>query len=330
MSDSDKKVAPRPRLGRGLSSLIVNSALPPTVAETSPAPQPAQRVPGGKYASDAAINHGNGAPQDIPIESIAPNPYQPRHEFEPQQIAELTQSILQQGILQPLIVSLAQANAEKPYVLIAGERRLRAARQAGLTTVPCILKQATPEQMIEWALIENIQRADLNPIERAIAYQNYLQRFNLTQAQGAQKLGEPRTTVANYLRILELHPDIQKMLAAGEISFGHAKVIAALSDGDKQLTLARRAASSGLSVRHLEQLVQSAQSDSSGIAAPAAPARPKAPYIRDVEEQLSQAVGTKIMVLPGRSKNTGRIVLEYYNLDDFDRISGLLGLKVNS
>jgi ParB family chromosome partitioning protein len=132
------------------------------------------------------------------------------------------------------------------------------------------------------------------------------------------------------LRILELHPDIQKMLATGQISFGHAKVIAALPDGDKQLELARRAANSSLSVRHIEQLVQSAQTSSAGADAPSAPTRPKAPYIRDVEEQLSQAVGTRVIVLPGRSKNTGRMVLEYYNLDDFDRISGLLGLKVSS
>jgi ParB family chromosome partitioning protein len=120
------------------------------------------------------------------------------------------------------------------------------------------------------------------------------------------------------------------MLGGGQLSFGHAKVIAALSDPDKQLELAGRASSSGLSVRHLEQLVQNAQTSAANTTAPSAPARPKAPYIRDVEEQLSQAVGTRVMVLPGRSKNTGRIVLEYYNLDDFDRIAGLLGLKVNS
>ena len=330
MSDSDKKVATRPRLGRGLSSLIVNSALPPAPQEATAGGESPDRIPAAKYASGEGPAHRNGSPQEIPADTISPNPYQPRREFDPQQIAELTQSILEQGILQPLIVSSAPATAEKPFILIAGERRLRAARQAGLATVPCIVKQATPEQMIEWALIENIQRADLNPIERAVAYQSYLQRFNLTQSQGAQRLGEPRTTVANYLRILELHPDIQKMLGGGQISFGHAKVIAALADGDKQLELARRAASSGLSVRHLEQLVQSAQTAWANPDAPSAPARPKAPYIRDVEEQLTQAVGTRVMVLPGRSKNTGRIVLEYYNLDDFDRIAGLLGLKVNS
>jgi ParB family chromosome partitioning protein len=310
--------------------LIVNSALSSAAMEAPPAPGPSGRVATGRYAPGTGTDHRHGSPQDISIDSIAPNPYQPRREFDPQQIAELTQSILQQGILQPLIVSSAPATAEKPFVLIAGERRLRAARQAGLASVPCIVKQATPEQMIEWALIENIQRTDLNPIERAIAYQNYLQRFNLTQSQGAQKLGEPRATIANYLRILELHPDIQKMLATGQISFGHAKVIAALPDGDKQLELARRAANSSLSVRHIEQLVQSAQTSSAGADAPSAPTRPKAPYIRDVEEQLSQAVGTRVIVLPGRSKNTGRMVLEYYNLDDFDRISGLLGLKVSS
>jgi ParB family chromosome partitioning protein len=272
-----------------------------------------------------SINIGQ-SPTEVSLDSIAPNPYQPRREFRPEELADLTQSILQQGIIQPLIVCSADGMSDKPYVLIAGERRLRAARQAGLKSVPCVVKSASKQQMLEWAIIENIQRADLNPVERAQAYREYMDRFNLTQADAAEKLGQPRTTVANYLRVLDLCDDVQKMLMDGTLTFGHAKVLAAAAgDVNRQVQLARKVVDGGLSVRQLEELM-----NGKATAVAATPAQPKIKpaHIRDLEERLTQASGTKVVIQPGRAKNTGRVVIEYYSLDDFDRIAVGLGAKL--
>jgi len=316
----------KPRLGRGLSSLIVNSSppkpsdltyvpvrgtsLPPATATQSPAPQ---------------------APLEIPLDRIAPNPYQPRREFPADELAELTRSIAIQGVLQPLIVATSTAAApETPYVLIAGERRLRAARQAGLRAVPCVVRAASPQQMLEWALVENIQRTDLNPVERAHAYQEYIARFDLTQAQAAERLSEPRATVANYLRILELHEDVQQLLTDGFLTFGHAKVLASLvAQPDRQAEIAKRVLAEGLSVRQTEEIIRSFHkpSDPNATATPARsmPSRPA--YLADLEERLTSAVGTRVRILPGRARHSGRIVVEYYSLDDFDRIASALGVR---
>jgi ParB family chromosome partitioning protein len=202
---------------------------------------------------------------------------------------------------------------------------LRAARQAGLAAVPCIVRSASPQQMLEWALVENIQRADLNPIERAEAYRQYIDRFQLTQAQAGERLGQPRATVANYLRLLELHEDIQKMIADGRLSFGHAKVLAPLGeDRDRQLALARRVVRTAMSVRQLEAVVE--------VLLGKVPARaerrgkPKPPYLVDLQERLTAAFGTRVVIQPGRAKNTGKVLVDYYSLEDFDRISAALGL----
>jgi ParB family chromosome partitioning protein len=269
----------------------------------------------------------------IPLEQIGPNPFQPRRAFNPEQLAELARSIASQGLLQPLVVAQADGEAPAhPFVLIAGERRLRAARIAGLTNVPCVVKQATKQQMLEWALIENIHRTDLNPVERAGAYRQYVDQFGLTQADAADRLGQPRATVANYLRLLDLSSDIREMVAAGALSFGHAKVLAGLVGSPEQfLSLARKTVAEELSVRALEVLVaRSAGLPDQAQQQTGRPARMKPAYVLDLEEQLTQAVGTRVTILPGRAKHTGRVVVEYYSLDDFDRIAGLLGLKVQS
>jgi ParB family chromosome partitioning protein len=195
--------------------------------------------------------------------------------------------------------------------------------------VPCVIREATDRQLLEWSLIENIQRSDLNAVERAQAYRNYMDRFGLTQADVAERTGEARATVANYLRILDLCDDVQRALLAGELTFGHTRALAGLAGQDQlQRTLARRITEQGLSVRQAESLVAVAQQP----AQPSAPAvtrqsRAKPPYITDLEARLTQAVGTRVIISPGRAKNTGRIVVEYYGLDDFDRIAVGLGLS---
>jgi len=323
MADTNKST--RPRLGRGLSSLISSSTPPEgqyqadepeTTTTTDPVAAPAAPPP--KHPA---------AEVSVPLADIAPNPYQPRRQFDETDLAELADSIAEQGIIQPLIIVKNDSpDTSQPYALIAGERRLRAARRAGLSAVPCIVREASRQQMIEWALVENMQRSDLNPLERALAYQQYMDRFSLTQVQVAQRLGQARTTVTNHLRLLDLPEPCREFISQGTLTFGHAKVLAGLTGRPKlQLRLAKRTVAKGLSVRHLEALAaaQSLQSDSP---APAPAATTKPPYVRDLEERLTHAIGTRVAIRPGRAKNTGKIVIEYYSLDDFDRIAHGLGL----
>ena len=315
----------RPKLGRGLSSLIVNST---GVAQDEPQVQPAEQVitPSKEAvpASQPAVAVSDEG-TELSVDLIGPNPYQPRKDFRSEELAELAKSIATQGILQPLIVVKSQdANSPQPYVLVAGERRLRAARLAKLAKVPCIIRKATRQQMVEWALVENIQRADLNPVEKAKAYREYMDRFNLTQIDAAERLGQARATVANYLRILDLNDDIQKLILDGALSFGHAKVLAGMPAGAQQLALAKKAADGGLSVRELEKMA----SQPAPAPTDPKPAKIKPAFIRDLEEQLTRATGTRVAIMPGRAKNTGRILVEYYNLDDFDRLAKALGVQI--
>jgi len=322
MSDHTKRTPPRPRLGRGLSSLISTPIEPSADAGHY---QPA--AAGGQHPPHVPPPHEpTGRPVEIPVDAIGPNPYQPRRRFNDADLAELAASIRQQGVLQPLIVArAAEQSGPHAFIVVAGERRLRAARQAGLPAVPCVVREATPQQMLEWALVENIQRADLNPVERARAYQEYIDRFSLGQAEAAERLGQPRTTVANYLRILDLEDEIQTMLTDGTLSFGHAKVLAGLTEG--RLALARRAARRGLSVRQLEALAGGSPAHAGGARPPA---RQRPAYLVDAEDQMTRALGTKVSIHPARAKNTGRVVIEYYSLDDFDRIAAALGVSLES
>ena len=330
-----KESVQKPRLGRGLSSLI-NPAASYVIED-----QPVEAVSsaGSPAAQAGQVTHGQTAAQtasptpiELPVEQISPNPYQPRREFKPLELQELCDSIVQQGILQPLIVARSeQTDAATPYVLIAGERRLRAAKLAGLASVPCVIKFATRQQMVEWALVENIQRENLNPLERALAYRHYMDRFSFTQVQIAEKLGQARATVANFLRLLDLPSDTQELLSHGKISFGHAKVLLGLNNPAQQEALAKKVAQDDLSVRQLEGVIAVLQMQANPqAAADKKSAKAKPPYLRDLEEQLTHVVGTRVIIHQGRSKNSGKLVVEYYSLEDFDRISKLLGLQVQS
>ena len=321
----------KPRLGRGLSSLIGNLTAQPAADEHYESAETPQPISAATLTPPAAAAEpmATGKPLEIAVDQIAPNPYQPRREFDPEELAELTDSIATQGILQPLIVAPADEEESYDYILIAGERRLRAARLADLMTVPCVVRSASRQEMFEWALIENIQRSDLNAVERAEAYRDYMNRFDLTQVDAAERLGQARATVANYLRILDLHESIQKMLLGGELTFGHAKVLAALAgDVTRQTALARRAVAKGLSVRQLEGLIAAVQTARPEPAT--TPRTTKPPYLVDLEEQLTHTVGTRVSIKPSRAKNTGRLIIDYYNLEDFDRITASLGLNVES
>jgi len=319
----------RPRLGRGLSSLIRNSAQPPAQGEYEPVSPEAPSKPAGPSGS-AVQARGSADRVLVPIEHIEMNPYQPRRDFDESALAQLAESIRRYGLLQPVVVTeLPEGSGGRGYQLIAGERRLRAAVMAGVREIPCIVRRASRQEMLELALVENIHRSDLNAIERAEGYRDLMDRFSLSQEELAARLGHPRSTVANYLRLLDLCDDVQALVRSGALSFGHAKVLAGLAGKEEvQRALARRVVREGLSVRALEHAVAGLEGQSPGKAEAAGPSR--AAYILELERQLSQAVGTKVVVRPGRGKHVGRIIIHYYSLEDFDRIVEALGAEIES
>ncbi len=335
MSGNARPRSAKPRLGRGLSSLIVNSSAsaPPEGVYRPSEPDTAQPLSQDRQVETKP----DGRPMEIPIGQIAPNPYQPRVDFREDDLMELTESIVRQGVLQPLVVTRSHVEDSddengKPFVLIAGERRLRACERAGFENVPCVLREATGQEMLEWALVENIHRRDLNPIERARAYREYMDRFDLVQAQVAERLGQPRATIANYLRLMDLPDSVQEMIVKGNLSFGHAKVLAGLvGQPAAQEKLAKKVVGGGLSVRQMEQAVQKIKGLPAGPGETAGNGKKvlaKTALILDLETQLSRTVGTRVTINPARKKNAGRITVEYYSLDDFDRITRCLGAEL--
>ncbi|HUO09162.1 MAG TPA: ParB/RepB/Spo0J family partition protein [Phycisphaerae bacterium] len=311
-------VKDRPRLGRGLKSLIsapVTVAHPPHLAHPAPSNNgsPEAHTDGDRLAL-------------IPVEHIEPNPHQPRASMDPAALQDLANSIKVSGVLQPIIVRPAGAlDGVMRYQLIAGHRRTEAAKLAGLTVVPAIVRQdTTDERQAEWALIENIQREDLNAIERAKAYRAYVDKFSLTHSQAAERLGEDRTTITNFLRLLDLNTGVQDLIARGILSAGHAKVLAGVTDPAKQDAFANLAAKDGLSVRKLEELISAppagAEPTETTVAAHTRTLTAKSPHVVELEQDLSRKLGTKLRIFPSKKKNTGKIVIQYFSLDEFDRI----------
>ncbi|MHC4689104.1 MAG: ParB/RepB/Spo0J family partition protein [Planctomycetota bacterium] len=291
-----KKDKPK-HLGRGLQSLLGPITSGRVEIKTVP-PTPAAAV---NFPPDKELQNSL---YQIDIEHITENPYQPRANWNEQELSDLAESIRANGVIQPIIVR----KHNNKYQLIAGERRFRAAKMASLKTIPAIVRSATEEQLLELALVENIHRADLNPIERAKAYQKYLNTFSLTQAEAASRLGEDRSVVANYLRLLDLPNEIKQMLIDGQLSAGHARAI-----------LAGR-----LSVREVERLVRrylTTKEESKKQKA-------KSAHITELENQLSKELGTKVSIDTKKNGQRGKIVIEFYSLDDFDRIAERLGMAV--
>lgn len=300
------------RLGRGLQGLLRGSGGPPATAAADTQPTEVSLA------------------RELPIDLIDENPFQPRKDFDREKLEELSRSIAGEGILQPLIVTESIRKESDRYTLVAGQRRLKAAAMAGLRVVPCMIRAADERQLREWALVENIQRADLNPIERAEAYREYINRFDATQEEISARLGVARSSVANYLRLLELAEECRKLVAEGTLSFGHAKVLASLADPeqvDRQVALAKKAVVDDLSVRALEKLIaEGTEKEKGGLKKDGDGKKKKPPYVLDMENRLTELLGTRVSLRPGKKNNTGQIVIEYYSLDDFDRIAGALGL----
>lgn len=283
----------RRALGKGLDSL-----LPRTQAHPAPAPAESE----------------GGRPRELPLEQIDRNPFQTRTHVDQEQLTELAASITANGVVQPILV---RPLANGRFQLIAGERRWRASQLAGKRTIPAILRQVSDEQAMEITIVENLQRADLNPMEQARAFERLSREFHMTQEQMAQRTGKDRATVANFLRLLKLPTAVQGKVEAGELSFGHARALLAL-DAEAMEKAAQRVAALSLSVRQTESFVQ-------GLLNPEK-ARKKAerqepqvdPNVRDAQERLQRALGLKVMI---EDKNgRGRVIIEYARLEDFDTL----------
>jgi len=258
-------------------------------------------------------------PNTIAIDLIDPSPLQPRGIFDESKLDELAQSISANGVVQPLIVRPKQDRFE----LIAGERRWRAAQRAGLTRVPAIVRNVSDDKVLELALIENIQREDLNPIEEARAYKKLIDTVGLTQEVVAERVGRDRSYVTNFLRLLRLPEDLQELVQAGRISTGHARTLLGLPDVAAQRRLARKIIERDLSVRATEQAVRQL-TEPRGRATKDAKPSVADPNVRAAETRLRRHFGTQVRIVQASGSAAGRIELEYYNQGDLDRIYGLL------
>lgn len=264
-------------------------------------------IPGGAQPS-AGVSQ-------IPLENIRRNPRQPRIQFNPQELDELAASIREHGILQPLVVSPGE---DGTYVLIAGERRLEAARKAGLVTVPVVIRHATDQQLLELALIENVQRADLNPLEEAEAFRHLIDEFGLSHEAVAARLGKSRVAVTNTLRLLEAAPAVKQALVDGKITEGHARALLALPSLRAQEAALQTVINLDLSVRQTEQLARKLAGEK-----PASKQKPvQSPDVSEVEQRLRSSLGTKVTLRHG--KKGGTITIHYYSEEELDALLGKL------
>jgi ParB family chromosome partitioning protein len=296
------------RLGKGLGALLPEEHEAPEVRET-----PAR---------------GGGLGEEIllPLDRLSANPEQPRRNFDRAELEELAASIKQHGIIQPIIVDEGEGGG---FVIVAGERRSRAARMAGLTEVPALVRKYSGQKRLEIALIENIHRADLNPIEEASAYRQIMENGGLSQDETAERVGKNRSTVANALRLLKLPPAMRRALEEGSLSAGHARAILSLAGAAAQERLFAEIRSRGLSVREAEKLAaelgagaKASGQDRTG------PKRPDArdPQLKAMEEKCIETLGTKVRIDGTLTK--GRVEIEYYSMEDLDRLYGLLSTAV--
>jgi ParB family transcriptional regulator, chromosome partitioning protein len=254
--------------------------------------------------------------QEISINEIRPNPYQPRKVFQKGAIEELKLSIQEHGILQPIIVR----KTIKGFEIVVGERRFRAAKEAKLETVPAVVREFNEQQMMELAVLENLQREDLNPIEEGIAYQTLIEKLKLTQEELAKRLGKSRPHLANHIRLLSLPPKIQQLISDGKISMGHGRALLGLRKKDKLPVLVEKTLKEGLNVRQLEQLIQ--QMNEIVPRETSKPKETKDVFIRERETSLRERFGTTVNIK--QSKNKGKIEIEFFSKDDLNRILELL------
>ncbi|MGC4808337.1 ParB/RepB/Spo0J family partition protein [Micromonospora sp. DT233] len=350
------KNRPRGGLGRGLGALIPTGPVPPTatatpdggeVASIPPAMVPSPPAPAGEAAADGptadafdtaetktAVAAVAAEPEyqlspvpgarfaEIAVDAIMPNPKQPRQVFDEDALEELKTSIQEVGFLQPIVV---RALDGEKYELVMGERRWRAAQAVGRESIPAIIRDTRDDAMLRDALLENIHRANLNPLEEAAAYQQLLEEFGATHEELARRIGRSRPQISNTIRLLNLPAPVQRRVAAGVLSAGHARALLSLDESEAQEQLAKRIVAEGLSVRATEEIVALALADGPAKA-PAAQrrAKPHAPALTDLADRLSDRFDTRVKVDIGRSK--GKITIEFATVDDLERIVGIIGV----
>lgn len=256
----------------------------------------------------------------VAVERIQENPYQPRKAFDAEELASLRDSIREYGVLQPIVVR----NLGDGYQLIAGERRLRAAREAGLADIPVSVVDFTDQQVNEAALVENIQRADLNPIEKAQGFKDYLERFKMTQEQLAERLGIDRTSISNFLGLLNLPGEVQDWVRTGQLTLGHAKILKGLKDAPRQISLAKDVISRSLSVHGLEALLKQQRTDAGLPPSPrGATMAEKTAHVQGIENELCTHLGCK-MHIKLKSKEKGQFVIPFDSNEEFERLLAIL------
>lgn len=311
------------RLGRGLDSLVSN------LRSQKSADNSQEQIIQSSDQKEPIEPDFDGSIQAkmLAIDDLHPNPYQPRNHVDQSDIESLANSIKQSGLLQPVSVRLHKDR----YEIIAGERRWHAAKHIGMKYIPVVLRDTTDQQMIELALIENIQREDLNAIDRAKAYREFSERFHLKPEEIGLRLSEDRSTVINYLRLLDLPQSIQDFVSQGRLSMGHARCLLGLSDDAHQIKLAESAIQNELSVRALEHIVQRAKSPKSDLDTTNISTKPlRSPHIHDLQKKFEQAIQTKVTIKEGKRKGSGRVIIEYFSFDDFERIAERLQVDLES
>lgn len=306
---------PPSRLGRGLGALITSAAAAPKPAAPATQPAPATSAP-----ASAPVVEGLAGYREIPVHHVEPNPYQPRKEFSDEALAELVESIRAEGLLQPIVV---RAAGDK-FQLIAGERRWRAFQKLGVKSIPARVMTSSDASAATLAMIENLQRADLNPIEEAHGYASLIRDFDLTQDAAAQRVGKGRATVANSLRLLGLEAELQGYVGKGMLSVGHAKVLLGVEGSAERAVLARRTLEQGLSVRALEELLRAHGGGKTGKKRRMPGATATA--LADIEKKLTSHLGARSSLK--HSDKNGRIIIEYAGNDDLARVLSKMGLNL--
>lgn len=295
----------RRALGKGLESLLPSRPATPPPAAVTPV-------------------ESNGKPLEIPLDHIERNPFQTRTRFDDSQLAELASSIAATGVVQPILVRpLSSPNGQARYQLIAGERRWLASRRVGKSTIPAIVRQVSDEQTLEITIVENLQRADLNPMEQARAYQRLSQQFKLTQEQMATRTGKERASVANFLRLLRLPETVQHKVESGELSFGHARTLLSLDTAESMTSAAQKIIALSLSVRQTETYVQGLINPETKQKKADKPHPDVDPNVREAQDRLRRNLGLKVQIEDKKGK--GRVIIEYSGLEDFDAILTALG-----
>jgi ParB family transcriptional regulator, chromosome partitioning protein len=289
----------RRALGKGLDSLLPRVPQQPPAA---PAPAASPEGEGGK-------------PREIRVDLIDRNPFQTRSQINEEQLAELAASITANGVVQPILVRPLEAGR---FQLIAGERRWRATQLAGKSTIPAILRQVSDEQAMEITIVENLQRADLNPMEQARAFERLSREFHMTQEQMATRTGKDRATVSNFLRLLRLPSTVQSRVESGDLSFGHARTLLALEHAEEMEKAAQRIVTLSLSVRQTETYIQGLIHPEKTARKEPKPEPPVDPNVREVQRRLQQSLGLKVEIEDRNGR--GRVIIEYAKLEDFDTL----------